>query len=850
MTFREQGVSLSVRQDKRFYSLDKSVQQIIDTLLNDRVALNESLEALTVTVKQESVDTRNAIEKANEDRCKRKVMLSLLESLRFETMTFRHEAIPDAHKRTFEWIFEDSKSPHKSWGSFCKWLESGTGVFWINGKPGSGKSTLMRFIVEDPRTHAHLQSWAPNGILETPSFFFWNSGVLDQRSQVGLFRSILYTVLRNHQSLIPIIFPEEWKINLENSHHDVPISFSIWSLARLKKCFERLMNQASENMRFCLIIDGLDEYEGDHDELALYFSGLTMSPFVKFCLSSRPLLAFEEAFKDFLGLRLENLTRDDIQLYVENKINEAAKKKSLTLKSPEEIDSLIREVIRKADGVFLWVTLVVTSLLRGLKQFDNISALWKRLEHLPPGMEKLYQHMLASIDPLNMEEGSKIFQIIRAQLHTRSEAFVGWLTVENLTLALTADLQQALTLNPETGVPALGTAVLFVHEKSILDAKLRTHCGGLLQIGHRYRVEFIHRTARDYLEKKDVWDDLLTQTNGDSATGFDACFALLIAYIIAFKRFLVRHPRDVEVLDYFFEASRYGKFVCPYNLHAQMLLLDEFDRAAMVAYRSAKVTKDERNEFDPSTHWSALIFPVRWKTTFLSMASYQTVNSYVERKLSTNTRLLEQGTGLPLLGFIFLSSESEYSSATSDTWGLIEILLAQGLDPNERYEGVTIWQYWVHHMHCYYSYGQTGAETLPTIKRIFKSMLNCGVDLHVCCIMDSQIWESVYREEEMKRGGLSRDYEFVRRRLINHSKRNNGIRDESLESSFEEIHSLSAVITELFNTEQDPHGADELLEYIAMLKDQNESTSHGGAGVGQGKKNKKKNRKKGKNSGA
>jgi hypothetical protein len=563
-------------------------------------------------------------------------------------------------------------------------------------------------------------------------------------------------------------------------------------------------------------------------------------------------LAFEEAFKDFLGLRLENLTRDDIQLYVETKINEAAKKKSLTLKSPEELDSLIREVIRKADGVFLWVTLVVTSLLRGLKQFDTISGLRKRLQHLPPGMEKLYQHMLASIDPLNMEESSKIFQIIRAQLHARSEAFAGQLTVEQLTLALTADLQQALTLNPETGVPALGTAVLFVHEESILDAKLRTHCGGLLQIKHRDRVEFIHRTARDYLEKKDVWDDLLTQTNGGSATGFDACFALLIAYIIAFKRFLVRHPRDVEaVIDYFFEASRYGKFVCPYNLHAQMLLLDEFDRAAMVAYRSAKVTKDERNEFDPSTHWSALIFSVRWKTTFLSMASYQTVNSYVERKLSTNTRLLEQGTGLPLLGFVFLSSKWEYSSVASGTWDLLEILLAQGLDPNERYEGVTIWQYWVHYMHCYDSYGQTGVKMLPAIERIFKSMLNCGVDLHVCCIMDSKIWENVYSEEEMRGGRLLRDCAIVRHHLTIHSESEDGIGDKSLWRPFKEIHSLSAVITDIFNTEQDPHGADELLEYIATLKDQKESSSYGGAGVGQRKKNKKKkNRKKGKNSGA
>jgi hypothetical protein len=488
----------------------------------------------------------------------------------------------------------------------------------------------------------------------------------------------------------------------------------------------------------------------------------------------------------------------------------------------------------------------VTSLLRGLKQFDTISALRKRLQHLPPGMEKLYQHMLASIDPLNMEESSKIFQINRAQLRTHSMG-----SVERVTLALTADLHRALTLDPETGVPPFGKSVLLRDEEMLLDVKLRTHCGGLLQIesGHN-SVEFIHRTARDYLEKKDVWDGLLTHTNGSSGIGFDAYLALLIACVLNFKRDLAQDPRDIkDVYDYFFDASSYGKFVCPYNLHALILLLDEFDRAAMVAYRSEKPTKREF-EFDPSTHWSALVYPVHWKTTFLSMASYETVNTYVETKLSPNTRLLEQGTGLPLLGFIFLSFKlNVFLIGTSETLDLLEILLAQGVDPNERYEGVAMWQYWVHYMHCSASFGKTGVETLPALKRIFISMLNRGVDLHVCCMMDSQIWENVYPEQEAKGINYTWDCSFTRRQLMDHGKRKDGIRDESPESSSEEIHSLSAVITDSFNTEQDPHGADELLEYIAMLKDQKKSISHGGASVGP-KKKKKKNRKKGKNSGA
>jgi hypothetical protein len=156
-----------------------------------------------------------------------------------------------------------------------------------------------------------------------------------------------------------------------------------------------------------------------------------------------------------------------------------------------------------------------------------------------------------------------------------------------------------------------------------------------------------------------------------------------------------------------------------------------------------------------------------------------------------------------------------------------------------------MWQYWVHCMHWYTSYGEVEVEKLLALKRIFKSMLNCGVDLYVCCLIDPQIWENVYPEQENYGIRHTWDYSTVRDQLIDHCKRKDGIGDESLESSFEEIHSLSTVITDIFNTQQDPHGADELLEYIAMLKDQKECSSHGGASVEQ---KKKKNRKKGKNS--
>jgi hypothetical protein len=73
----------------------------------------------------------------------------IIASLKFNAMEDRHERIAEAYKKTFEWIFSDPDTePCKkaSWISFSKWLESSSSLYWITGKAGSGKSTLIKYI--------------------------------------------------------------------------------------------------------------------------------------------------------------------------------------------------------------------------------------------------------------------------------------------------------------------------------------------------------------------------------------------------------------------------------------------------------------------------------------------------------------------------------------------------------------------------------------------------------------------------------------------------------------------------------------------------------------------------------
>ena len=154
------------------------------------------------------------------------VQSTLLERLRYPGMEDREERIAVAFKNTFRWIFEDQKPEDKQWSNFKEWLESDAQLYWITGKAGSGKSTLMKFICHkelsgtsserlevhpQPHCDKHLQKWAAGSRLITASFFFWSAGIDLQRSQKGLLLSLLFQILEQCPELWPFVSPSRWE---------------------------------------------------------------------------------------------------------------------------------------------------------------------------------------------------------------------------------------------------------------------------------------------------------------------------------------------------------------------------------------------------------------------------------------------------------------------------------------------------------------------------------------------------------------------------------------------------------------------------------------------------------------
>lgn len=76
---------------------------------------------------------------------------------------------------------------------------------------------------------------------------------------------------------------------------------------------------------------------------------------------------------------------------------------------------LASEIVQKADGVFLWVKLVVSSMLDGLGNFDRGADLERRLSELPEDLENLYWHMIYRVKPVwYLEEGFRLLLIVKA----------------------------------------------------------------------------------------------------------------------------------------------------------------------------------------------------------------------------------------------------------------------------------------------------------------------------------------------------------------------------------------------------------------------------------------------------
>ena len=96
-----------------------------------------------------------------------------------------------------------------------------------------------------------------------------------------------------------------------------------WTNQQLLKAFNIMTTNFSTTWKAAIFTDGLDEYQGGHNNranLIEFVKTLSQNLNFKICVSSRPWVAFKDAFEQGPSLQLHLLTRRDIKDYVDDKL--------------------------------------------------------------------------------------------------------------------------------------------------------------------------------------------------------------------------------------------------------------------------------------------------------------------------------------------------------------------------------------------------------------------------------------------------------------------------------------------------------------------------------------------------
>jgi ankyrin repeat protein len=404
----------------------------------------------------------------------------LMMSLRFEQIEARYSTIKREHAQTCGWLL--STSEYRDWLDAAR-IPEHHGFLWIKGKPGTGKSTLMKFALANAR-----RTMSDTTVV---AFFFHARGEEMEKSTLGTYRSLLLQLLESlpklQSSFDSLRIPDE-KASID--YH--------WDEESLQLVFEQAVRRLGKSPVICFI-DALDECEEQQVRNMITFFeqlgklSIEIGARLQVCFSSRhyPNITVERG----LSLVVEGQAghSQDIINYVKDKLRIGESR----------IARQIREdLLAKASGVFMWAVIVV-DILR--KEYDRgrMHAMKKRLAEIPDSLHELFYDILTR-DSRNTDE---LVQCCQWVLYAKE-----LLRPEQLYYAILA------------GVEPDAIEVWDSEEltKECIDRFILDASKGLTQStsSESSKVQFIHESVRDFFYKENglsiIWPALKINFEGQS----------------------------------------------------------------------------------------------------------------------------------------------------------------------------------------------------------------------------------------------------------------------------------------------------------------------------------------------
>ena len=430
-------------------------------------------------------------------------------------MNAREGQVEPADPDTGDWLLQSQD--FQDWAQ-RKRFDQHHGFFWIQGNPGSGKSTLMK------KAYSHIQTLSRDPTSIIAAFFFNKRGSEIEKSPTGLFRTLLHALCQHISALRAVVMKKYCKKRglLDPSWE--------WQSFELKELLSSVVTaQVLGQRNVILCVDALDECDVIGAKSVIQFfehlADASIREKTKFnvCLSSRywPQLTIQHCF----NARVEIENHGDIASYIHEHMTtmqafEIQKDQLATL------ETILED---KAQGVFLWVVLVVQELLYAHENGATLGELERILHRVPQDLLSFYQ---SQIQKSEHDDGGQMLSMLQCVFYSLKP--------------LTSTELQYLLAFGHTAFPSYSEWIQsseFIMSDAHMEKRIRDKSKGLLEMAeiteywvgcepqNKRTVQFIHQTIVDFLSK-DGFEPLRGQKMpNDAAHGHDfmkvACFNYL-----------------------------------------------------------------------------------------------------------------------------------------------------------------------------------------------------------------------------------------------------------------------------------------------------------------------------------
>jgi hypothetical protein len=366
-------------------------------------------------------------------------------------------------RECYAWILDDT--------SFQRWrTQDEARLLWIKGDPGKGKTMMTMGVIDElsqPRLPHEAVPEAPmlsDDSTPLVSFFFCQNTVPALNNAVSVLQGLIYMLVVQRNGLLRYV-QEKHRLagrQLFDGHNAV---YSLYSILL------DMLNDSSLPPTY-LLIDGLDECTSGLSELlhVITRASLGQRSGVKWLVTSRNIPEIERYLQpDALGVKVSleaeasHVSRA-VAAFVEYKVQRLATVQKYDRGLQAEVQQQLRD---KAEGTFLWVSLVCKDL-EGVPLYRTRAV----LQALPPGLNPLYERMMARIANQDVETAGYCRDILRS-----------------ITLAFRPLQLEELAV--AAGLPKES----FSDVQAVTD--LVSRCGSFLTVREGV-VSFIHLSAKDF----------------------------------------------------------------------------------------------------------------------------------------------------------------------------------------------------------------------------------------------------------------------------------------------------------------------------------------------------------------